>query len=28
VPPGVPTRVELSNLNAVKPYSTAQNSNH
>jgi hypothetical protein len=25
---GESTRVELSNLNAVKPYSTAQNSNH
>jgi hypothetical protein len=28
VRPREPTRVELSNLNAVKPYSTAQNSNH
>jgi len=28
VRPGEPTRVALSNLNAVKPYSTAQNSNH
>lgn len=28
VRPGESTRVELSNLNAVKPYSTAQNSNH
>ena len=25
---GEPTRVELSNLNAVKPYNAAQNSNH
>ena len=28
VRPGESTRVGLSNLNAVKPYSTAQNSNH
>jgi hypothetical protein len=28
VRPGESTRVALSNLNAVKPYSTAQNSNH
>jgi hypothetical protein len=28
VRPGESTRVDLSNLNAVKPYSTAQNSNH
>jgi hypothetical protein len=28
VRPGESTRVELSNLNAAKPYSAAQNTNH